>query len=162
MKNQKKDHALFASGFTLIELLVVIAIIGLLASVIIVGLYNSRVSSRNTKRVGDMTQLGSALELYHNTYFGYPAATILGVPNGLAPQFTASLPVAPIPADGTCDTTPNPAGQPANGYYYAPAGASQVVGGITVYTSYNYYFCISGKVGDITSGLKTLTPNGIR
>jgi prepilin-type N-terminal cleavage/methylation domain-containing protein len=150
------------SGFTLIELLVVIAIIGLLSAIIVVALYTSRAKARDTRRVGDMTQMGSALELYHNTYQGYPTATVAGVPDGLAPAYMTQLPVSPTPPDGDCATLTNPASQPANTYYYVPTGPSQVVNGVSVHSSYTYYFCIGSIVGDVPAGLRNLTPSGIR
>lgn len=162
MENQKRLDRDASGGFTLIELLVVVAIIGLLASIVIVSLYHSRVKSRDTKRISDMTQMASALELYHNTYFGYPAATVAGVPNGMAPQFIGQLPTSPLPADGDCATQTNPAGQPANTYWYVPSGGSQVINGTTVYGTFNYYFCTSTKVGDVPAGQKTLSPQGVR
>lgn len=59
-------------GFTLIELLVVIAIIGLLATIAAVALNNARISSRDTKRLGDMKQVQTAMELYFNANSEYP------------------------------------------------------------------------------------------
>ena len=56
----------YNSGFTLIELLVVIAIIGLLASIVLVALNTSRQKSRIAKRVADLNQIATALELYYN------------------------------------------------------------------------------------------------
>ncbi|MDZ4243666.1 MAG: prepilin-type N-terminal cleavage/methylation domain-containing protein [Candidatus Doudnabacteria bacterium] len=59
-------------GFTLIELLVVIAIIGVLAGVVMVSLNSARLKARNAKRVGDLRQIQTALELYYNANNGYP------------------------------------------------------------------------------------------
>lgn len=50
-------------GFTLIELLVVISIIGLIATIASVALKNAKIKSRDTKRLADMKQLHSAMEL---------------------------------------------------------------------------------------------------
>lgn len=58
-------------GFTLIELLVVIAIIGLLATIAIISLNNARQSSRDTRRISDMKQVQTAMELYFNDYTSY-------------------------------------------------------------------------------------------
>jgi len=61
-------------AFTLIELLVVIAIIGILATVSIISLSNARAKSRDAKRVGDMKQIQTALELFFNDKNRYPTA----------------------------------------------------------------------------------------
>jgi general secretion pathway protein G len=60
-------------GFTLIELLVVIAIIGLLSTLAVVALNNARQKSRDAKRVGDIKQIQTALEMYYNDVGHYPA-----------------------------------------------------------------------------------------
>ena len=60
------------TGFTLIELLVVIAVIGLLASVILVSLTNARGKARNAKRLADVRQISTSLELYFNDCGSYP------------------------------------------------------------------------------------------
>lgn len=62
-------------GFTLIELLVVISIISLLSSIVIASLNSAREKARDTKRLSDMRQIQTALELYRNTYGRYPDPT---------------------------------------------------------------------------------------
>ena len=58
MKNVNEQR-----GFTLIELLVVIAIIGMLASVVLASLNSAREKSRDARRLADIKQLQTALEL---------------------------------------------------------------------------------------------------
>ena len=50
-------------GFTLIELLVVIAIIGLLSTLAVVSLNSARGKARDAKRVSDVKQLSTILEI---------------------------------------------------------------------------------------------------
>jgi len=61
-----------AKGFTLIELLVVIAIIGLLSTLAVVALNSARQKARDAKRVADIKQVQTALELFYNDNSGYP------------------------------------------------------------------------------------------
>lgn len=74
----------------MIELLVVIAIIGLLSSVVLASLNGARVKARNARRIADMKQMQTALELYYNDNNAYPAATA-----SLAPSYIAALPTDP-------------------------------------------------------------------
>lgn len=60
-------------GFTLIELLVVVAVIGILASVILVGVASFRGKGRDARRVSDIRQLQNGLELYFTSNGSYPA-----------------------------------------------------------------------------------------
>ncbi len=60
------------NGFTLIELLVVISIIGLLASVVLVSLNKARIKARDTRRLADLKQIMTALEMYVSDIGYYP------------------------------------------------------------------------------------------
>lgn len=62
-------------GFTLIELLIVIAIIGLLSTLAVVALGSARVKARDSKRLADLKQLQTALELYYTDQNAYPPGT---------------------------------------------------------------------------------------
>jgi len=62
-------------GFTLIELLIVIAIIGLLSTLAVVALGSARVKARDSKRLADLKQVQTALELYYSENNSYPAGS---------------------------------------------------------------------------------------
>jgi len=62
-------------GFTLVEVLIVIAVIGILASIILVGLGNVRPGARDTRRISDLRSVQGALEVYFNKCGYYPNPT---------------------------------------------------------------------------------------
>ena len=62
-------------GFTLIELLVVIAIIALLSTLSVVALNSARVKSRDARRLSDIKQIRTALEMYFDNNQLYPTTT---------------------------------------------------------------------------------------
>jgi prepilin-type N-terminal cleavage/methylation domain-containing protein len=157
-------------GFTLIELLVVIAIIALLTTLALVALSSAREKGRNTKRLADMTQMNYAMELYYAQNKGYPAdLDDNGMPDNIE-EFTSVPPRAPTPADGDlCEADFFPcggSGQPncveANTYSYVPAGNSYSVNGVTVYSDYDYYFCLGAQTGNFPPGVRILNPKGVR
>ncbi len=80
-------------GFTLIELLVVIAIIGLLATVVMTSLNSARKKGRDARRVEDINQIKTALELYYDANGNYPTTA-----QGTAALQTAGF-MSAIPQD---------------------------------------------------------------
>lgn len=70
----------FKKGFTLIELLVVIAIIGLLSTIAVISLSNTRVKARDAKRAADMRQILTALNLYQDQYDCLPITNLSTCP----------------------------------------------------------------------------------
>lgn len=134
-------------GFTLIELLVVIAIIGLLSTLAIVALGTARLKSRDARRVADLKQIQTALELFaSDNNGGYPASSTiqLGDANhvclnqsGFNPAGCSSPYLATIPKD------------PKIGYYfYTGAG-----------TDYSVSASLEGTVNNLT-GPVSVSPNG--
>lgn len=155
-----------SKGFTLIELLVVIAIIGLLSTLAVVALNSARQKSRDSKRVADIKQVQTALELYFADQNGYPtesAEIILGDTGtsktalctagftgtcGSTTVYMGLVPSSPLPADSPC-TTAN------NKYLYNSSATSGVS------SSYTIDFCLGGSVGNLISGTHTANPNGM-
>ena len=152
-------------GFTLIELLVVIAIIGLLASVVLLALNTARAAARDAKRIADIKQLSSALELYYNDNAGYPSQATAGVvTNGGATlsalvtgNYIGSLATAPIPID--------------DGFLAAGSKCSEPNGSFTwndyVYTStdpttYTLTFCLGSQTGSLAAGRHTISQEGFQ
>ncbi len=151
MRNKNK------AGFTLIELLVVIAIIGLLASVVLLALNSARAKSRDAKRIADIRELATAMELYFNDKGFYPTGTAgtlsaAGAPgNLLAPNYIGQVPTSPTPPDGSCAGANTQGG---NDYYWAGTGGSGA--------SYTITFCLGNVTGGYSQGPHTLTPQGIQ
>ncbi len=145
MRNKNK-------GFTLIELLVVIAIIGLLASVVLLALNSARAKSRDAKRLADVRQIASAMELYFNDFNSYATgSTSDNLKDKLDPNYVGIFPTAPNPADGSCTTANNTYN------FTVPLGASAPATAV-----YSMNFCLGADTGGYSAGVHTLTQSGIQ
>jgi prepilin-type N-terminal cleavage/methylation domain-containing protein len=139
MNNKKK-------AFTLIELLVVIAIIALVATIAIVSLQQARSSARDAKRIADIKQIQTALELYFNDAGQYPDDIVFGESLSFSGNtYMEKVPQAPTPADGNCLANQN--------FYQYIVGNNNA--------SYEINFCLGSQVGSLSAGLKTAIPSGI-
>ncbi|MFA4942030.1 MAG: FISUMP domain-containing protein [Patescibacteria group bacterium] len=139
------------SAFTLIELLVVIAIIGLLATVSVIALNNARSKSRDAKRVSEIKQIQTALELYYNDQNRYPLTAefisggeIFSTSSYGTTTYLAHIPSAPTPADGACSDSENI-------FTYTSNDGS----------SYSLTFCLGVNTGTLTAGVNNANPYGI-
>lgn len=155
MRNNKK-------GFTLVELLVVIAIIGLLSTLAVVALNNARQKARDARRMSDIKQIQTALELYYNDKGGYPTQAEADMDSGdfeclsadSAGGFAAAcsgttymqkVPANPTPDDGGGD------------YHYTPADATTVSDN----DEYSIEYYLAGDTGGITAGWNTACSSGV-
>jgi len=139
MKNTKKQ------AFTLIELLVVIAIIGILATLAVVSLQNARARARDSKRIADVRQMQTALELYFNDWNAYPVSSSIATSIASGSSiYMATVPTAPTPHDGGCTSA-------SNTYTYAIVG-----------TSYTINFCLGAQTGGLSAGAQCATNAGIK
>ena len=146
----KKDK----KGFTLIELLVVIAIIGLLSTLAVVALSSARSKARDAKRVGDIKQVQTALELFYNENNQYPTqatAVTMGDTNHAClgdNGFTTTGANCVTPFMGLIPSNPTPLGAD---YTYVSVGAS---------ATYLIGFSLEGTVGGL-GGASTADQNGM-
>lgn len=105
-------------------------------------LETSQTKSRDAKRIADIRQMASALELFYNDNSQYPSSSN-GQPIGLTPTYIGALPVAPSPADGECDDY-------FNTYWYTQTSPN----------SYNLSFCLGEATGGISAGKNEMSQAG--
>ena len=147
-------------GFTLIELLVVIAIIGILSTLAVVALNSARQRSRDAKRVSDVRQIQTALELGYSETQRYPSAptdNVLG--SATASQVlcnVSSVPTVQASSSG-CGTIfmglvpSNPTPNGTQYWYDTNVGNSR----------YHVLFSLEGQTGQLATGANCASPDGI-
>ena len=134
-------------AFSLVELLVVIAVIGILATLAVVSLQGARKGARDAKRIANIKQIQTALELYYNDQGQYPESLNFGQGSIESPNavYMEKIPSAPSPADGNCGSN--------NAYLYIPIGING--------RAYQISFCLGSKVGQLDPGPHCAKPGGI-
>jgi len=172
-------------GFTLIELLVVIAIIGLLSTLAVVALNSARQKARDAKRVADVKQIQTALELYFNDSNSYPGADhkTLGKGGGscASSEDCVVLCYSDDGDDGSNDgfQASTGCGATSNTIYMGlvPAAPTPPDGDKYVYTGvdvdpavcesggicprYQIQFTLEGKTGSLEAGANCATQDGV-
>ena len=149
LKRQRK-------GFTLIELLVVIAIIGLLSTLAVVALNGARAKARDAKRVADIRQVQTALDLYSNDSAGYPGVAAAGI--NLGSTSAACLGTGGFAVTGCVGAVmgmvPAPPTAPGADYtsyvYRSFADDGTTACPTTPCAKYSITFALEGNTGDLT------------
>lgn len=142
-------------GFTLIELLVVIAIIGVLAAVVLVSLTSARIKSRDARRLADMQQVKSGLDIYYNVGSGYPdTATWLSAQTSFSQLSCSDTPAFKVPQDVLNATTAGFA------YTYTAGGTGTPGCDGTVFSTYKIEFQTEGETSIGPAGTYFLSPLG--
>ncbi|KKW42480.1 MAG: hypothetical protein UY92_C0006G0041 [Candidatus Magasanikbacteria bacterium GW2011_GWA2_56_11] len=139
-------------GFTLIELLVVIAIIALLSTLAVVALGSARKKANDAKRLSDVKQMQTALELFYTDKNTYPTTTASGITlgagsaaclngGGFAATGCANAYMGQVPEDpGSTDYT-----------YTSTDG-----------TSYTITATLESGAGNLSAGGVEASPSGIK
>ncbi len=133
-------------GFTLIEILIVVAIIAILASVVLVGLGPTQQQGRDARRISDLREVQTALELYYNKNGTYPSASTWSAMTGALTG--ASIGVSQIPNDPSSGQT----------YYYQSAAdnSSYVIGAKLESANNSVFTGYAPPSGTLPSGLSCL------
>jgi len=155
--NSKFNILYSSKGFTLIELLVVIAIIGVLAAVVLVSTGSARVKSRDARRLGDMQQIKSGLDVHYNLASGYPdTATWDSAQNSLTQLTCSGEATLKVPQDPLNLT------DSSFDYVYTQGGNASIgCGASAVYSNYKIQFKTEGATSIGVAGTYYLSPSGI-
>ena len=116
-----------------------------MATLAVISLQQARKSARDAKRIADIKQIQTALELYFNDWQKYPSDLVAGasIAYDSSSVYMAIVPSGPSPADGSCLSS-------SYNYHQINSGASYVI-----------EFCLGGSTGNLDAGIKCATPTGI-
>lgn len=122
-------------GFTLIEILIVVAIIAILSSVVLVGLGPTQRAGRDARRVSDLKQTQTGLELYYNKCGYYPGDAEASNPCSATPADANTWSSMTTALTGSNIGVKNVPQDPTSGhtYYY---GTNVITGATTGVSSY--------------------------
>ncbi len=100
---------------------------------------DAQLKSRDARRLADIRQLMTGLELYYNDYGRYPKKLTD------MKTYIAVVPTAPTPVDGNCTSD-------QNSYVYTQKSA----------TNFMLTFCLGKDTGSFKAGVHTASPAGIQ
>jgi general secretion pathway protein G len=144
-------------GFTLIELLVVVAIIGLLSTLSVVALGSARKKANDSKRLLDIKQVQTALELYYTDNNAYPTSTAsstLGTGDFVCLDEYGFDDVCDGDGDVYMDLVPSDPGNTTDYLYQSTDGSTYVLTAVLEIGGGNF---VAGIVRGTPSGLTGVT-----
>jgi len=124
---------MFKAGINIMDYTIVEQIILLMTE-------ESSVKARDAKRLADIRNLQTGVEIYYNNHGSYPYDLI-----DLSSIMPVVVPTAPMPVDGNCTLLENT-------YTYTRLANGQ---------DYRLTFCLGGSVSGYSAGVRTATPAGI-
>ena len=146
-------------GFTLIELLVVVAIIGILATVVLASLGSATSRATDAKKVAEIKQVQTALEIYHIDNGEYPQVALTGGCNfssALTTPLVTGEYIGSLPEDPNFDDSSSP----LLCYHYA----AQHAGAVSTWTcdgtqrnafEYTIFFTLAGSNDNLAAAAST-------